>query len=128
MIRRRISKLTPRYTFMNKFEGGKVQTHIRIFPTPDKIITAGISLNFNYINKKITNASTEESMLGLPRYFLDAIEDYMTYRLIDIENPEIAEGYYQKFITTLHNNIYGLNRDQKPVEEEMADLSYYSHN
>lgn len=128
MIRRRISKLTPRYTFMNKFEGGKVQTHIRIFPTPDKTITAGISLNFNYINKKITNASTEESMLGLPRYFLDAIEDYMTYRLIDIENPEIAEGYYQKFITTLHNNIYGLNRDQKPVEEEMADLSYYSHN
>jgi len=29
-------------------------------------------------------------MLGLPWYFLDAIEDYMTYRLIDIENPEIA--------------------------------------
>lgn len=128
MIRRRISKLTPRYTFLNKFEGGKVQTHIRIFPTPDKTITAGISLNFNYINKKIENSSVDESMLGLPRYFLDAIEDYMTYRLIDIENPEMAITYLANFKETLHNNIYGLNRDQKPVEEEFADLSYYSHN
>lgn len=128
IINRRISKITPRYTFLNKFENGKIQAHIRIFPTPDKTITAWISLNFNYINKKITNTSQEEDMLGLPWYFLDAIEDYMTYRLIDIENPEIAWGYYQQFITTLHNNIYGLNRDQRPVEEEMADLSYYSHN
>lgn len=128
IINKRISKLTPRYTFINKFENNKIQTHIRIFPTPDKSITAGISLNFNYINKKITDASIDESMLGVPRYFLDAIEDYMTYRLVDIENPEIAGGYYQQFLTTLHNNIYWLNRDQRPVEEELADLSFYSHN
>lgn len=106
MIRKRISKRTPRYTFINKYEDGKIQAHIRIFPTPDKTINAGISLNFNYINKKITDPSLDEDMLGLPRYFLDAVEDYMTYRLVDIENPEIAGGYYQQFLTTLHNNIY----------------------
>lgn len=59
---------------------------------------------------------------------MDAIEDYMTYKLMDIENPEIAMTYFQLFKETLHNNIYWLNRDQRPVEEELADLSYYSHN
>ena len=39
LIRRRITKLSPRYTFINKFENDKVQTHIRIFPTPDTSIT-----------------------------------------------------------------------------------------
>lgn len=61
-------------------------------------------------------------MLGLPRYFLDVIDDYMSYRLIEAENPELAGSYYQTFINTLHNNIYGLNRDQRPVEEEFANL------
>ena len=126
-IRGRISKINPRYTFINTYEWGKVQTHIKLFPTPDKTITAGISLNFNYINKPV-EASTEEDMLGLPRYFLDAIDDYMSYRLFQAENPELAGTYYQQFITTLHNNIYGLNRDQRAVEEEFANLRSLSHN
>ena len=67
-----------------------MQTHIRIFPTPDKTITAGISLNFNYINKPITDSSLDEDKLGLPRYFLDAVDDYMSYRLFQAENPELA--------------------------------------
>jgi hypothetical protein len=33
--------------------------------------------------------------------------------------------YYQEFKETLHNNIYGLSRDQRPIEEERADLSYF---
>lgn len=123
----RISKLTPRYTFINKYEGGKVQTHIRIFPTPDKSLTGAISLNFNYINKPVS-LTTDEDTLWLPRYFFDAIEDYMTYKLIDIENPEMAMSYYQLFKETIHDNIYWLNRDQRPVEEEFADLRFLSHN
>ena len=125
----RISKRNPRYAFINTYDGGKVQTHIRIFPTPDKTINPGwISLNFNYINKPITDSWTDEGMLGLPRYFLDVIDDYMSYRLIEAENPELAGSYYQTFINTLHNNIYGLNRDQRPVEEEFANLRWLSHN
>lgn len=128
MIRWRISTENPRYTFVNKYENNKVQTHIRIFPTPDKTITAGISLNFNYINKPITDSSLDEDKLGLPRYFLDAVDDYMSYRLFQAENPELAWGYYQRFIDTIHNNIYGLNRDQRAVEEEFANLRSLSHN
>ena len=105
-----------------------METHIRIFPTPDKTVTGAISLNFNYINKPITDPTTDENMLGLPRYFLDAIEDYMSYRLIEAENPELAANYYSTFTQTLHNNIYGLNRDQRPVEEEFANLRALSHN
>lgn len=127
MIKRRISKLTPRYTFVNTYDNNKIQTHIRIFPTPDKTITGGISMNFNYINKEVT-AETEETMLGLPWYFLDVIDDYMSYRLFQAENPELAGQYYQQFIKTLHDNIYGLNRDQRPVEEEFANLYSLSHN
>lgn len=105
-----------------------METHIRIFPTPDKTVTGAISLNFNYINKPITDASTNEDMLGLPWYFLDVIDDYLSYRLIQAENPELAASYYQTFIETLHNNIYGLNRDQRPVEEEFANLRPLYHN
>lgn len=127
LIWRRITKLSPRYTFVNKFENDKVQTHIRIFPTPDVSITGGISLNFNYINKTV-GAETEEATLGLPWYFLDVIDDYMSYRLFQAENPELAGTYYEQFIQTLHNNIYGLNRDQRPVEEEFATLRSLYHN
>ena len=127
LIRRRISKLSPRYTFIQKYENDKVQAHIRIFPTPDVSITWGISMNFNYINKPV-EASTDEEKLGLPRYFLDVIDDYMSYRLFQAENPELAGAYYQTFINTLHNNIYGLNRDQRPVEEEFATLRSLYHN
>lgn len=128
-IRGRISKLRPRYTFVNVYEDNKVQTHIRIFPTPDKTINpGGISLNFNYINKPITDPTLDEDMLGLPRYFLDVIDDYLSYRLIEAENPELAGGYYQTFIKTLHDNIYGLNRDQRAVEEEPAFLRALYHN
>ena len=97
------------------------KSQIRIFPTPDKSITGGISLTFNYITKDVS-ANTNEESLGLPNYFLDAVEDYLSYRLIQAENPELAMTYYQRFIDTLHDNIYGLNRDQRPVEEEFADL------
>lgn len=90
LIWSRISKQTPKYTFINKYEDSKIETHIRIFPTPDKAITGGISLNFNYINKQITDSSMDESMLGLPWYFLDVIDDYMSYRLFQAENPELA--------------------------------------
>lgn len=121
MIWGRISKRNPRYTFVNTYDNSKIQTHIKIYPTPDKAITAGISLSFNYINRKVS-LTTDEDMLGLPWYFLDVIDDYLSYRLIEVEDPELAGNYYQTFITTLHNNIYGLNRDQRPVTEEFPDL------
>lgn len=124
----RISKLKPRYMFVNVNENGKALTHIRIFPTPTKAITGWILLNFNYINRPITNANTDEDKLGLPWYFLDVIEDYMSYRLMQVENPELAWSYYQNFINTLHNNIYGLNKDQRPVEENFANLRPLYHN
>lgn len=126
-IAKRISKQTPRYSFVNKYEGGKTETHIKIYPTPEKSIANWISLSFNYINKPV-ELTTNEDLLWLPRYFFDAIEEYMTYKLIDIENPEMAMTYYQLFKETVHDNIYWLNRDQRPVEEEMADLRYLSHN
>jgi hypothetical protein len=44
--------------------------------------------------------------LNLPRYFLDAIDDYITFRLYQAENPEMAQWYYQQFENTLHDNIY----------------------
>ena len=47
------------------------KNEIRIFPKPDKAITAGLNLTFNYITKDVT-ASTNEDNLGLPTYFLDA--------------------------------------------------------
>lgn len=115
-IWRRISKRNPRYTFTSK-------NQIRIFPTPTENITAGINLTFNYMTRDVS-LSTNEDSLGLPTYFLDAIEDYLSYRLIQAENPELAMTYLQRFNDTLHDNIYGLNRDQRPVEEEFADLRY----
>ena len=99
------------------------KNEIRIFPKPDQNVTAWLNLTFNYISKDVALNTNEES-LGLPTYFLDAVEDYLSYRLIQAENPELAMTYYQRFIDTLHDNIYGLNRDQRPVEEEFADLRW----
>lgn len=96
---------------------------IRIFPKPDQNVTAWLNLTFNYITNDVS-LSTDEDNLGLPTYFLDAVEDYLTYRLINAENPELAMVHYQRFIDTIHDNIYGLNRDQRPVEEEFADLRW----
>ena len=112
----RISKFHPRYMFTGKNE-------IRIFPTPTENVTAGINLTFNYMTRDIT-LTTDETNLGVPNYFLDAIEDYLSYRLIQAENPELAQMYLQNFNQTLHDNIYGLNRDQRPVEEDFADLRW----
>ena len=127
IIMRRIGKLSPRYSFITDKVGDKAVSKIRIYPTPTKAIAGGLSLTFNYIDRPL-QINTDLDKIQLPWYFMDAIEDYMTYKLMDIENPEIAMTYFQLFKETLHNNIYWLNRDQRPVEEEMADLSYYSHN
>jgi hypothetical protein len=60
---------------------------------------------------------TNESTLNLPRYFFDAIEDYLTFRLYQAENPEMAQWYYQQFEKTMMDNIYGMNKDKRPIEE-----------
>lgn len=125
---KKASFLYPKYSFENVYENEKTQTYIRIYPTPTKHINDWISLQFNYINRPITDPNTSEEKLALPWYFLDVIDDYMSYRLMQAENPEIAASYYQTFIQTLHNNIYGLNRDQRPVEEDFADLRHLYHN
>ena len=65
--------------------------------------------------------------LNLPRYFLDAIDDYITFRLYQAENPEMAQWYYQQFENTLHDNIYWLNKDKRPIDEWFADLRYFYH-
>lgn len=122
----RISKDNPRFTFVDK-------DHIKIYPTPDENVTNWLALSYNYIKRTLTedeafgtNAIDIES-LNLPRYFFDAIEDYITFRLYQAENPEQAQWYYQQFDNTLHDNIYGLNKDKRPVEESLADTTYFSH-
>ena len=75
----------------------------------------GITMNTNINN------------LNLPWYFLDAIDDYITFRLYQAENPEMAQWYYQQFESTLHDNIYGLNKDKRPVDESFANTTYFSH-
>lgn len=119
----RISEETPKYVFVSK-------NSFKIFPTPTKNVTRGLSLTYNYMPQPLTyeqvwDDSIDESELNLPRYFFDAIDDYMTYRLFLAENPEEAEIHYQTFINTLHDNIYWLNRDQRSIEEEFANLSYF---
>lgn len=117
----KISEINPRYTFVDK-------DTIKIYPTPTENVDNWIFLNYNYIeNVESITASTNESNLNLPRYFFDAIEDYMTFRLYQAENPELAQHYYQQFDATLHDNIYGLNKDKRPVEESFANTSYFSH-
>lgn len=119
-LKRRISKLHPRFMFVDK-------NTIRIFPTPTKNVTYWLNLTYNYIEKEVT-LRTDESTLNLPYYFFDAIEDYLTYNLILNENPDLAPSFYQEWIDTVHKNICWLNRDQREAEEEFADLSYYYTN
>ena len=78
--------------------------------------------------EKEVSLNTQESDLNLPWYFFDAIEDYLTYQLYLKENPELADVYLQTFQTTLHDNIYWLNRDQRQTEEEFMNTFYFSHN
>ena len=117
----RISQRNPRYVFVDK-------DTIKIFPTPTENIENWLSLNYNYIEDvdSIT-MSTNINSLNLPWYFMDAIEDYTTFRLYQAENPEMAQWYYQQFEQTLHDNIYGLNKDKRPVDEEFANTTYFSH-
>ena len=136
MIWGRISKRNPKFTFIDK-------KHIRIYPTPDVDVDDGLSLSYNYIERMLTeeqafwvwddanNEWTTEPIdlwtLNLPWYFFDAIEDYITFRLYQAENPEMAQWYYQQFENTLHDNIYWLNKDKRPVEEWLANTTYFSH-
>lgn len=115
----RISMLSPRYMFTGK-------NSIKIYPTPIEDIENWLSLTYNYIPQPVA-LNTDENTLNLPRYFFDAIEDYMTFRLYQAENPEMAQRYYQQFENTLHDNIYGLNKDKRPIEESFADTRYFSH-
>lgn len=122
----RISKLNPRYSFVGSDQ-------FKIYPTPDVSITKGISLTFNYFLPALTEDqifgvnAVDENVLDLPRYFLDAIDDYLTFRLYQAENPELAQTYYEQFRNTLFDNIYWLNRDKRPIEEWFADTRYFSH-
>lgn len=121
MIWGRISERNPRYVFVDK-------DTIKIYPTPTENITNWIALNYNYIDSiEAVGLGTNESTLNLPRYFFDAIEDYMTFRLYQAENPEMAQWYYQQFDNTLKDNIYGLNKDKRPIEEWFANTTYFSH-
>ena len=117
----RISRLHPRYVFVDK-------DTIKIFPTPTKNVENWIFLNYNFIQDvdSIT-MSTDVDDLNLPWYFFDAIEDYITFRLYQAENPELSQWYYQQFENTLHDNIYGLNKDKRPIEEDFANTTYFSH-
>lgn len=119
IIQSRISKLNPRYSFVGSDQ-------FKIYPTPDEWITKGISLIFNYFLPEV-GINTNLDSLDLPRYFLDAIDDYLTFRLYQAENPELAQTYYEQFRNTLFDNIYWLNRDKRPIEEWFADTRYFSH-
>lgn len=119
-IWRWISMQNPRYVFVSKDK-------IKIFPTPIEDVPMWLSLTYNYIEKEV-DKNTQEDSLNLPWYFFDAIEDYLSYQLYLKENPELADIYFQTFQTTLHDNIYGLNRDQRESEEEMMNTFYFSHN
>ncbi len=119
-IWRRISMISPRYVFISK-------SKIKIFPTPIEDVSMWLSLAYNFIEKEVTK-NTDEDDLNLPRYFFDAIEDYLSYMLYLKENPELAQIYLQTFENTLHDNIYWLNRDQRYSEEEMMNTFYFSHN
>jgi len=121
MVWGRISKRNPRYVFVDK-------DTIKIFPTPTKNVENGIFLNYNYMpDIDSITMSTNINSLNLPRYFFDAIEDYITFRLYQAENPELAQWYYQQFESTLHDNIYWLNKDKRPAEEWFADTRCFSH-
>lgn len=117
IIKKPISKLYPRYCFVSKDK-------IKIFPTPTENISGGMRMIYNFMPKEVA-LNTQESDLNLPRYFFDAIEDYMTYCLIEVEHPDLAAPYLAAFNETIHRNIYWLNRDQREIEENQANLAYY---
>ena len=112
-----ISMENPRYIFINK-------NKIKIFPTPIEDVSMWLTLAYNFMEKPV-ELTTNEDDLNLPWYFFDAIDDYLTYMLYLKENPDMAEIYLQTFQTTLHDNIYWLNRDQRYSEENFANLSYF---
>ena len=114
---RDISDMNTRYIVLNR-------DTIKIFPKPTENFTNWLSLSFNYWQWPLT-LNTNEDDINLPRYFLDVIDDYLTFRLMQAENPELSEQAYSIFTQTLHDNIYWLNRDQRPVEEEFANLYYF---
>ena len=114
---KRISMENPRYVFISK-------NKIKIFPTPIEDVPMWMSLAYNFMERP-AELDTDENTLNLPWYFFDVIDDYMSYMLYLKENPEIAEPYLQTFQTTLHDNIYWLNRDQRASEENFANLSYF---
>ena len=122
----RISKRSPRFTFVDK-------DTIKIYPTPDENVDNGLALSYNYMARLLTydeafwDSAIDLSTLNIPRYFFDAIEDYITFRLYQAENPELATYYKQQFEETLHDNIYWLNKDKRPVEEWFANTTYFSH-
>lgn len=121
MVWGRISRRNPKYVFVDK-------DTIKIFPTPTENVENWIFLNYNYIEDvDWVTMSTNTNTLNLPRYFFDAIEDYITFRLYQAENPEQAQWYYQQFENTLHDNIYWLNKDKRPIDEWFADLRYFYH-
>ena len=121
MVWGRISKRNPKYIFVDK-------DHIKIFPTPTEDIDNGLSLNYNFMpDIDGITMNTDISTLNLPWYFLDAVDDYITFRLYHAENPEMAQRYYQQFENTLHDNIYWLNKDKRPIDEWFADLRYFYH-
>lgn len=135
-VRNRISEVNPRYIFVPKYENWVYKSDIKIFPTPTKDIDRWLTLTYNFVQQPITELEAfwdndhdpiDESTLNLPRYFFDAIEDYITFRLYQAENPEMAQRYYQQFQQTLNDNIYGLNKDKRPIEEDFANTSYFSH-
>ena len=130
----RVSEINPRFIFVPSVNSdGEYTSHIKIFPTPLKDVERWLTLTFNFIKRPVeytdafSSDSVELSTLNLPRYFIDAIEDYITFRLYQAENPEMAQWYYQQFEQTLHDNIYGLNKDKRAVEEDFANTTFFSH-
>ena len=133
----RVSEAFPRYIFVPSVNSDGVYTsHIKIFPTPLKDVARGLTLTYNFMQQPVKYSdafpnnisnSMELSKLNLPWYFLDAIDDYITFRLYQAENPEMAQWYYQQFENTLHDNIYGLNKDKRPIDEGFANTTYFSH-
>lgn len=126
-----ISEITPKYIFVPKYEDGAYHNDIKIFPTPTENVAMWLNLTYNFIQRPITyeqafptneSNSLDEGKLNLPWYFFDAIEDYITFRLYQAENPELATYYRQQFEQTLNDNIYGLNKDKRPVDESFANL------
>lgn len=133
----RISEVHPRYIFVPRKEDWVYHNDIKIFPTPTEDVERGLTLTYNFVQQPVkyddafpaseSDESISLSTLNLPWYFLDAIDDYITFRLYQAENPEMAQWYYQQFENTLHDNIYWLNKDKRPVEEWLANTTYFSH-